>query len=99
MMAGQEQTPRLVSVDFDPFAQGEVVAMAPATKAQREIWAAVQMESGASLAFNESLSLRMRGPLDVNRFRDAFHRVLERHGSLRSTFTPDGVWLCISSAI
>jgi len=99
MTGGEEQAPRLVSVDFDPFAQGEVVTMAPATKAQREIWAAVQMDPAASLAFNESLSLRMRGPLDVNRFRDAFHRVLQRHGSLRSTFTPDGVWSCISTAI
>ncbi len=94
-----EGTPRLISVDFDPFAQGEVVTMAPATKAQREIWAAVQMEPAASLAFNESLSLRLRGLLDVTRFRDAFRRVLERHGSLRSTFTPDGVWSCISSAL
>jgi amino acid adenylation domain-containing protein len=99
MTGGEEQTHRLVSVDFDPFAQGEVVTMAPATKSQREIWAAVQMEPVASLAFNESFSLRLHGPLDVNRFRDAFHRVLGRHGSLRSTFTPDGVWSCTSTAM
>ena len=99
MIANQGKAPELVAVDFDPFAQGEVVTMAPATAAQREIWASVQMEPAASLAYNESLSLRLRGPLEVERLRVAFRRVLERHGSLRATFTPDGVWLCISSAL
>lgn len=98
MMVRESEKPQLVAVDFDPFAKGEVT-MAPATKGQREIWAAVQMEPNASLAFNESLSLRLRGPLDVDRFRSAFGRVLERHTSLRSTFTPDGVWVCISTVM
>jgi amino acid adenylation domain-containing protein len=99
MTINEDKSPQLVAVDFDPFAKGEVITMAPSTKGQREIWAAVQMEPAASLAFNESLSLRFRGPLDVERLREAFQRVLERHGSLRATFTPDGVWLCISSAL
>ncbi len=82
----------------DACASGEVVTMVPATAAQREIWASVQMEPTASLAFNESLSVRLRGPLHVDRLRQAYREVLERHDALRATFTPDGVWMCVSSA-
>jgi len=99
MSASESKAPQLVAVDFDPFAQGEVATMVPTTNGQREIWTAVQMEPVASLCFNESFSLRLRGPLDVERLRTAFRRVLERHASLRSTFTPDGLWLCTSDTL
>lgn len=33
----------LTAVDFDPFADGELLLTAPATESQKEIWASVQM--------------------------------------------------------
>jgi amino acid adenylation domain-containing protein len=84
--------------NVDGVVPGEVVTMVPATAAQREIWASLQMEPTASLAYNESLSVRLRGPLHVDRLRQAYRQVLERHDALRATFTPDGVWMCVSSA-
>ncbi|MEO8215692.1 MAG: amino acid adenylation domain-containing protein [Acidobacteriota bacterium] len=68
---------------------------APATEAQREIWASIQMGGdetgqGASLAYNETCAIRLKGPLDVSRLRVAFAAVVMRHESLRSRFSVDG---------
>ena len=41
------------TVDFDPFAEGELLLTAPATASQTEIWASVQMGSAANCAYNE----------------------------------------------
>jgi len=88
------QTP----VEFDPFASGELDRTAPATEEQEEIWAAVQVGGEpANLAYNESVSLRMKGRLDRSALERALGRVLERHEALRATFTADGSTLCIAA--
>jgi len=56
-----------IPVDYDPFADGEVAATAPTTAAQIEIWTASQLGDEASLAFNESVSLRFTASTNVNR--------------------------------
>jgi hypothetical protein len=86
-------TPR--SDDFDPFAGPAVVASVPATPAQREIWAATWMGDDASLAFNESVAFRLRGPLDEAALRAAVTDLVARHESLRATFSADGLVMIV----
>jgi hypothetical protein len=53
-------------VDYDPFAEaGELARVVSTTDAQREIWLADSLGREASLSFNESVSLRLYGELDV----------------------------------
>ncbi len=83
-----------IAVDFDPFAEGELVNTAAATESQREIWASVQMGDEANCAYNESQSLTLRGPLDIDALRAALQTLVDRHEALRTTFSPDGTTLC-----
>ena len=50
--------------DFDPFAAGAIERTVASTEAQREVWLADRMGAQASLAYNESLTLRLRGVVD-----------------------------------
>jgi amino acid adenylation domain-containing protein len=63
---------------------------APSTEPQREVWLADQLGEAASLAFNESVSLHLRGELDVGALRHAVRELPARHDALRSTFGADG---------
>ncbi|HZX68348.1 MAG TPA: amino acid adenylation domain-containing protein, partial [Candidatus Elarobacter sp.] len=62
----------------------------PPTEPQREIWLAAQLGDDASCAFNESVTLRLRGALDETAFEDAWRRIVARHESLRATFSHTG---------
>lgn len=90
---------KLTAVEFDPFASGELLLTAPATAAQREIWFSTQMGDEANCAFNESLGLWLRGPLNVEALRTAFQEVVQRHEALRTTLSPDGSVLCIAPSL
>lgn len=83
------------AVDFDPFAGGEVLLTASATESQKEIWASVQMGDDANCAYNESVSLWLHGDLKIDVLGSALQKLVERHESLRMTFSPDGQNLCI----
>jgi amino acid adenylation domain-containing protein len=87
-------------VDFDPFADGELVDASPTTSAQREIWAACQMGSDdTTLAYNESITLALRGPsFDAGAFRSALEALPARHEALRSTLSHDGKSLCVGAS-
>ena len=63
---------------------------APLTGAQMEIWLASQLGDAASCAFNEGISLHMRGTLDVAALQTSITRVFARHDALRARFTPTG---------
>jgi acyl transferase domain-containing protein len=62
----------------------------PMTDSQRGIWAVAQTGPQASAAYNECLSLRMSGALDLAALRGALQRIVDRHEALRATFSPDG---------
>ncbi|CCG98711.1 amino acid adenylation domain protein [Fibrella aestuarina BUZ 2] len=88
--------PPLPAVDFDPFAGPELIGVVPMTESQAEIWLACQFGGdAASRAYNESVSLRFTGKLDVDAFERAWAMLVRRHEALRSTFSPDGQHLCI----
>ncbi|NBD13886.1 non-ribosomal peptide synthetase, partial [Corallococcus silvisoli] len=83
--------------DFDPFAGPALLLTAPSTEPQREVWTGVQMGPDASAAFNESMSVRLHGPLDVESLRAALQDLMERHEALRTTFSADGLTLCVAA--
>jgi amino acid adenylation domain-containing protein len=71
----------------------------PTTEAQREIWAAVQMNPKATLAYNESVSLRLKGVLNCMALEQAVQRVFDRHEALRGTFSRDGLSMRIHPSV
>ncbi|AKU98435.1 Malonyl CoA-acyl carrier protein transacylase [Labilithrix luteola] len=68
----------------------------PSTEPQREIWLAARLGPEASLAYNESISLNLRGELDVGALRQAVRALPARHDALRSTFAGDGLTVSIA---
>ncbi|MEQ1515576.1 MAG: condensation domain-containing protein, partial [Usitatibacteraceae bacterium] len=84
---------QLAAVEYDPFAGGGVSRVVPTTEAQREIWLADRLGREASLAFNESISLRFSGPLDEVALAQALTGLVERHEALR------GEELCIGEPL
>lgn len=90
--------PNTIAIDFDPFADGEVLLTALATESQKEIWASVQLGDDANCAYNESVSILLRGELEINALRLAFEQLIQRHEALRTTFDPEGQNLCITES-
>jgi len=91
--------PGHTAVDFDPFAGGSLDLTVPATESQREVWAAVQMGDNASCAYNESISLKINGELDLEKLQQALQALVARHEALRITMSSDGATLCINSNV
>jgi amino acid adenylation domain-containing protein len=89
----------LTAVDFDPFAEGELLLTAPATESQKEIWASVQMSDSANCAYNESTSLCLTGELNLEALQLALQELVQRHEALRTTFSTDGSTLCIVASL
>ena len=87
-----------VEEDFDPFASGPIERIVETTEAQREVWLGDRLGPEASLAYNESLRLRLVGALDTPALVAAIDRLVERHESLRATFSPDGTQMLVGAA-
>lgn len=62
----------------------------PLSDAQREVWFASQMSLGSSLAYNESMTLRLTGALDLAALQRALNALIARHESLRIRISADG---------
>ncbi len=86
---------KLIAVDFDPFAEGELLLTVPATPSQTEIWLSVQMGDAANCAYNLSQSFRLTGALNQSALESALQQLVHRHESLRTTFSSNGESLCI----
>ncbi|MBN8727811.1 MAG: amino acid adenylation domain-containing protein [Xanthomonadales bacterium] len=87
-----------VAVDYDPFDAAPLARAVPSTEAQREIWLAARLQPEASLAYNESATLRLSGPLDRRALEAALDTIVARHEALRATFSGDGESLLIANA-
>ena len=89
---------------FFPAARTAVAAVtdgvreAPSTEPQREVWLAASLGPEASLAYNESVSLHLRGELDVAALRLAVRALPARHDALRATFGADGLTVRAAAA-
>jgi amino acid adenylation domain-containing protein len=69
-----------------PSDPGEVTLTEP----QTEIWLSSQLSDAASCAFNESVSIRLKGSLDLAALEGAVSEVVARHDALRAIFSPSG---------
>lgn len=94
-MIETSNTPGTQTEEFDPFAAGAIERVIGSTEAQREIWLADRLAPEASLAYNESVSLLLRGTLSVEALRSALDQTVARHESLRATLSGDGMQLLI----
>jgi len=90
MTSADIRNPSSTAVDYDPFADAPLARVAPSTEPQREIWLAAKLEPEASLAYNESCSLRLRGKLDTNALHAALQALVDRHEALRGTLSANG---------
>ena len=80
---------RTVGIAGEPLpAPAEVSA--PLTESQIEVWLSAQLSDEASCAFNESVTLRLNGPLDQTALQTALHAVVTRHDALRGRFSQTG---------
>ncbi|HZO76358.1 MAG TPA: amino acid adenylation domain-containing protein [Ktedonobacteraceae bacterium] len=62
------------------------IQVLPLSEEQKELWFVSLTEDTASQAYNQSLSLRLRGPLHVGALRRALQAIVERHEALRTVF-------------
>ena len=76
--------------EFDPFAEGDFDRVFPTSEAQREVWLADRLSPQASLAFNESVTLRLKGALDADALEGALRALGQRHEALRCCLGADG---------
>lgn len=62
----------------------------PLTEAQKQLWFLAQLSEEASVAYNLSLTLELRGAFQPEVLRDCFQAVIDNHDALRITFSPEG---------
>lgn len=85
--------------DFNPFAGAAIARVVATTQPQREIWLADRLSEEASLAYNESITLRLRGKLEVGALLGAIQDVVDAHEALRSTIGGDGQEMFVAESI
>ena len=99
MTSADIQNPASTAVDYDPFVDAPLARVVPSTEPQREIWLAAKLEAEASLAYNESVSLRLRGKLDTSAMQASLQALVDRHEALRATLSPNGADFCIAERV
>ncbi|WP_338840247.1 amino acid adenylation domain-containing protein [Flavobacterium ginsenosidimutans] len=85
------------AIQFNPFTP-EIERVIHTTNSQQEIWSdCIFGGSDANKAYNLSVSIRLKGNLIIDLFEKAVNTLVERHETLRSTFSPDGRFMCTYS--
>lgn len=82
---------RQIQSTVPPFSQkANAPGTFPMTEAQKGLWTVSSLSPTASSAYNESINIRLRGPLDVPALHSAFSALVRRRDALRTTFSADG---------
>jgi amino acid adenylation domain-containing protein len=68
-----------------PLTRHDASRPVPLSPAQEQLWYFSQLAPG-NPAYNESVTIRKEGPLDLKSFRAAFNELVRRHEIWRSTF-------------
>ncbi len=77
--------------EFNPFLGAEILNVIPTTESQMEIWLSCTLGGDdANRAFNESISLKFNGSLNIKAFEESLVSIIYRHESLHSAFSADG---------
>lgn len=80
----------------NPFSGPEILKVINTTQAQEEIWTACKLGGDdANKAYNESISLKLKGKLNLAAIQKAFQTLIIRHESLRSVFSTNGLFMTI----
>ncbi|HRH38250.1 MAG TPA: condensation domain-containing protein, partial [Flavobacteriales bacterium] len=90
---------RYTTVDHDPFSGPAIDRTIPSTEAQREVFVASLMGKDASCAYNESVTLQLKGALDIAKMRDAISALIQRHEALRSCMSADGMRVIVQENV
>ncbi len=87
----------LIPVDFNPFAEvNEIEKLTFTNEPQREIWlSCIIGGEDANLSYNESVSLKIKGDLNIAALKQAVANLVLRHEALRCTVSPNGETLII----
>ncbi|ETZ22624.1 non-ribosomal peptide synthetase [Pedobacter sp. V48] len=96
-MTNQSPSINFSEIDFDPFEDlKEIEKIVLINEPQREIWLSCIIGGNpASLAYNESVSLDLKGTFHFDVFKKAFSKVVKRHEALRSVISSNGENLII----
>tara|TARA_R110002096_G_scaffold68159_5_gene164802 strand:- start:39240 stop:43250 length:4011 start_codon:yes stop_codon:yes gene_type:complete len=87
-------------VQFNPFSGPQIESVIHTTKAQSEILIDCLFGGDdAKRAYNLSFSLNFLGDFKFNALKRAIEHLVERHESLRASFSEDGAFMCIFSEI
>ncbi|MDI1235346.1 MAG: amino acid adenylation domain-containing protein [bacterium] len=77
--------------EFDPFSGAEIINIIPTTESQMEIWLSCAIGGDdANRGFNESISLKFDGELNIKAFEESLLSIVYRHEALHSAFSLDG---------
>lgn len=91
---------RYIAVDFDPFGESKTESFISTTEEQREIFTSIQIGgNSASLAYNESVTLKLKGTSNIEALVKACHALVQRHDALRSVFSSNGETLEILPSV
>jgi amino acid adenylation domain-containing protein len=63
---------------------------APTTSVIKQAWALTQLGDDISCAYHDSITLHLRGRLNLGALRKAIQHIVDRHEAFRATFSPDG---------
>ena len=91
---------RYIPFEGNPFQNGPIKYVAPAIDPQIEIFLSCLIGGeDANRAYNESVSLYLKGSLDRVALEKALQDSINRHESLRASFNADGSIVCIHENI
>lgn len=84
------------SIDYDPFCGPAIQKAVPTTEPQQEILVSCILGGDeANLAYNESISLQLKGAINFTFLNDAVKIVVQRHEALRASFNTAGTKMII----
>lgn len=79
----------------DPKRSREAAKTCAMTESQQGLWALTQVDDAAARAYNESVTFRLTGGLDLEALTTAVQSIVNRHEVLRATLSSCGSYLRI----
>jgi len=87
-------------IDYNPFKDNEIAKVSLMNDSQKEIWLSCMLGGDkASLAYNESISLELKGSLDISILEASLSALVAQHEALRCVVSANGETLLISKEI
>ncbi|QBA63904.1 non-ribosomal peptide synthetase [Muriicola soli] len=95
-----KETKDLVKSKFNPFDGPTIERVMHINQSQAEIWVACQIgEDEANRGYNESVSLILKGELQLNILEQSVNEIIQRHQCLRAVFSADGRFMSVLQQI